>query len=190
MMNLLLLVSSSAILFMSCSLATEANVVYPPTTHTNLRHHAAVRNLGLTTTGLSAEEFVNQCTTHLLSDDTVTGDLISQEEFAQFLSNLCIEQQVCEEGTVLDFDNLSVELQLAFVSFLCNEPTESEREDCLNALKESGISFGYDVNDEEDVEVLESEIQQLCADAYLYAMRSGILPLTMGTYCAVFSMVR
>lgn len=143
-----------------------------------LLRHAAASGKSRHLQGETNDEFIDQCTTNLLSDDTIDDDLISQEEFSQFLSNLCVTLQVCEEGTSLEFENLSVELQLSFVLFLCNEPTESEREECLDELKEMGSSFGYSVG-AQDPAILQTEIQELCVNAYDHAMESGLLPPTL-----------
>lgn len=145
----------------------------------NLRAHGRLQERDVLLT--SQQEFIDQCTVSLLSDDAVDDDLISQDEFTQFLSGYCIQQAICDPGSTLDFTNLSVELQLAFVMFICNEPMEVEREQCLDELKNSGDSFGYFLQIEER-EVLDTEIAELCAQAYLHSIRSGLLlsPTTLG----------
>ena len=145
----------------------------------SLRH----RRTGVT--GSSSVDFVDQCTASLLSSNTIDDHFISQDEFSQFLSDYCVESGVCEAGTEMDFQSLNVELQLAFVLFICNQEEEMDRKACLEELNSKGGSFGYDLNVEE-LEVLNNEIQELCTVAYLQASRSGLLPPTIGKNMACF----
>ena len=143
---------------------------------------------------MEEQEFIDSCTARLLSDDSVADNLISQEEFALLLSDYCIEQGACKPGSTLDFENLSVEMQLAFVLFLCNEPTQVEQQRCLEELNAMGGPFGYDLQIEER-EVLDAEIAELCTQAYEYASLSGLLAPTVGEceyihismYCDIIS---
>ena len=160
-----------AVLLATLVLATRVVASFPTSRHVR-RHRQLV----------TEEDFMDQCTASLLSDAVVADDLISQDEFTQFLSEYCVQQQVCEESTSLDFTNLSVELQLAFVLFICNEPTEVERKRCLQELVADGEPFGYNVQEEEERDILDTELQELCSLTYLYASRSGLLPATTGTY--------
>jgi len=153
---------------------TAAAATFPRT------HHLRYRRMG-TVADTAAVDFIDSCTASLLSDDAVSDNLISQDEFTQFLSDYCTELQVCAPGSTLDFQNLSVELQLAFVLFICNEPAELDREACLVELNSMGQPFGYDLLVEER-EVLDTELQELCSLAFFQSSRSGLLPPTLGTY--------
>lgn len=123
-------------------------------------------------------EFVEQCTFVLLSDDTVDDGLISQDEFADFLSGYCIFLNVCDPDTEFDFESLSVQLQLAFVLFICDQPEDLERERCLDSLNDMGEQFGYDMS-AETFSSLELEVKQLCSQAYPHSLLMGLLPPTV-----------
>ena len=123
-------------------------------------------------------EFVEQCTSALLSDDTLDDGIISQDEFADFLTGYCISLNVCDPDTELDFDNLSVELQLVFVWSICDQPEDLERERCLDSLKDMGGRFGYDMS-AETFSIVEMEVKQLCFQAYPYSLLMGLLPPTV-----------
>jgi hypothetical protein len=123
--------------------------------------------------------FVDECTSFLLSDDTLDDGLISQDEFASFLSDYCILLGVCSADTELEFQNLSVELQLSFLLFICDQPQELEREECLDSFVSEGGEFGYDLSLNEFA-VVETEVEQLCSQSFQYASITGLLPPTVG----------
>lgn len=123
-------------------------------------------------------EFVEQCTFALLSDDAVDDGLISQDEFANFLTGYCILLNFCDPATEFDFESLSVQLQLAFVLFICDQPEDLERERCLDSLNDMGGEFGYDMS-AETFSVVEMEVKQLCSQAYPHSLMMGLLPPTV-----------
>jgi hypothetical protein len=123
--------------------------------------------------------FVDECTSFLLSGDTLDDGLISQDEFANFLSGYCILLGACSTDTELEFMNLSVELQLSFLLFICDQPTDLEREQCLDSLVSDGGEFGYDLSVNE-LATVEMEVEQLCSQSFQYASLTGLLPPTVG----------
>lgn len=129
---------------------------------------------------LEQSDFVDQCSAALLSDDVIQDGLISQDEFAAFLSNYCAQANLCDAGSQVDFTELSMQLQLSFVLLICDQPEESERELCLDSLIDSGEEFGYNVSEETNVD-MEQEVGELCSQSYVYAAQMGLLPSTAGT---------
>jgi hypothetical protein len=126
-------------------------------------------------------DFVDECKSFLLSDDTLDDGLISQDEFANFLTEYCISLNVCDNAGVTNFEfqNLSVELQLSFLLFICDQPQDLERKKCLDSLVNEGGEFGYDLSVNEFA-LVEMEIEQLCSQSFQYASFMGLLPPTIG----------
>lgn len=120
-----------------------------------------------------SEHFVTECFSYLLSPELTSDDLISQNDFTEFITHHCIQTEICEEGRVITFEELDISLQIAFILGVCSVDDEDSRMSCLDDLRvtwNSGNNFGLDA-DVEDINML---IWNLCAYSYGHLLEMGL----------------
>ena len=99
------------------------------------------------------EDFEKECHDNLLSKDVTWDELISQHEFAAFLTSYCISEFVCDKGDELEFVMLPTLVVLAFAVPVCaNEPL------CLIEAEEE---FGF-VYNKASKDLAETQITEMC----------------------------
>ncbi|KAL9184095.1 LOW QUALITY PROTEIN: hypothetical protein ACHAXT_002181 [Thalassiosira profunda] len=125
----------------------------------------------------SQERFVDECASYLLAPSFVGDGIVSQDEFVRFLIHHCIQKGMCDDRTILTFEELPVGLQLEFIYGACSTGTPGDREDrldgCVGHLEKMshvGVEFGFDADDA----VLEERLQHLCLQSYAYALEIGL----------------
>lgn len=111
-------------------------------------------------------EFILQCNTKLLSDETIQDSLISQKDFALFLKEFSIS--IGDPRSYTSYYELNVPLQLDFVWAIC--PTSlgnDEKRSCLHSLllNNVGNEFGLTVSDDK-IETVKQTIENLCANSW------------------------
>ena len=119
--------------------------------------------------------FVDDCTSYLLSPDTLKDGIISQTEYTQFLAHHCIEQELCDEGTVVEFEQLDINLQLEFVLGVCNHEDQVGKVQCVTNLEvmwRDNQQFGF-VNDN-DMNLLSNDVMDMCANTYNHVLDMGL----------------
>ena len=122
--------------------------------------------------------FVDDCTNYLLSPNGLDDGIVSDMEFAQFLSYHCIKRGLCNYGTAIAFEELDVGIQLEFVFGVCSheEQTKKEKVQCIDDLEmmwTHGDQFGFHVNDYY-LGGLTVDVRSMCINAYGYALEMGL----------------
>jgi len=118
--------------------------------------------------------FVDDCTSYLLSPDTLEDGIISQTEYTQFLARHCIQQDLCDDGTVVEFEQLDINLQLEFVLGVCNHEDQVRKVQCVTNLEvmwRDNQQFGFDVNDND---MLSNDVMDMCANTYNHVLDMGL----------------
>jgi hypothetical protein len=106
---------------------------------------------------LGGEVFIEECINRLLSTDVTSDGLISKAEFAEFLTEYCIWQLVCDPTDRYEFTSLPPQVQIAFVDPLCSiEPL---------CLIETNPEFGYIYN-ENTADGTIRYISEMCSSLY------------------------
>lgn len=105
--------------------------------------------------------FVNQCTSFLLSSPTTDDNIISQVEYADFFSNICITTHNCQEDYTTDYKKLSPILQLEFLWAECDRGDG----DCISVFYGDEDEFGFILTNDNRNEI-EEKIQALCTTVY------------------------
>lgn len=118
--------------------------------------------------------FEMQCRDTLLSGDTTWDGLISQTDYAAFLTKYCIAESTCNPDEPLQFQTLSTSLQAAFTDPLCS----SDGALCAVA---PGQDFGY-VYNKDTKYVVKGQIRDMC-DSLFPLLGSFVAP-TSGTSTA------
>ena len=119
--------------------------------------------------------FVDDCTSYLLSPDTLEDGIISQTEYTQFLARHCIQQDLCDDGTVVEFEQLDINLQLEFVLGVCNHEDQEGKVQCVTNLEvmwRDNQQFGFDVNNV-DMD-LRIDVLDMCANTYNHVLEMGL----------------
>jgi hypothetical protein len=112
-------------------------------------------------------DFEEYCVAYLISRYFTRDGLISQLDFAFFLTEYCAkESKMCEKDEDLKFSMLPTPIQLVFLGPLC-----AGKSLCL---VEIAPEFGYVYNDETK-EVVKIQMMELCSSLY---------PLIVGEYAA------
>ena len=118
--------------------------------------------------------FVDDCTSYLLSPNALEDGIISQTEYTQFLAHHCIQQELCDEGTVVEFEQLDINLQLEFILGVCNHEDQEGKVQCVTNLEvmwRDNQQFGFDVNDND---MLGNDIMDMCANTYNHVLDMGL----------------
>jgi hypothetical protein len=106
------------------------------------------------------DQYLAFCQEQLLSDDVAGDGLISQKDIADFAKTLCgilddedLTGLSCQTPQAPEFTNLSVEVQLLFVWFICPQGDDLIVISCLADFLTSVKDFGYvqDISAEEDM---------------------------------------
>lgn len=105
--------------------------------------------------------FVNQCTSFLLSSPTTDDNMISQVEYADFFSNICIMTNNCQEDYTTDYKKLSPILQLEFLWAECDRGDG----DCISIFYGDEDEFGFILTNDNRNEI-EEKIRALCTTVY------------------------
>lgn len=124
--------------------------------------------------------FEMQCRDTLLSGDSTWDELISQTDYAAFLTEYCISESTCNPDEPLEFQMLSASLQAAFTDPLCAE------DDDLCAVA-PGQDFGY-VYNKDTMYVVKGQIRDMC-DSLFPLLGSYVAP-TSGTSPASVTLQR
>lgn len=159
---------------------------YPPgplilsTARNNPPPERRIQQLSLLSEKNSA--FVSECTSFLLSPDSLQDGVISQDEYASFLLSQCRMEGLCGEGTTLGFEQLSIGLQLQFVRGVCPYNCLEDRLACIAGLQDMWIDdgeFGFLVSETGLFEVNEL-VNDMCVDAYSDAVEMGLITRASG----------
>lgn len=125
---------------------------------------------------ITSPDFVSQCASFLMSPERTEDGIISQDEFASFLDHRCRADSLCEEvGEELEFERLSLSLQLGFVKNVCQYNDVIENIDCIKKLERMWLNdgvFGFVV---EGSEKLKESVQNLCVNSFRNAVEMGLL---------------
>lgn len=125
---------------------------------------------------VNGSEFALQCALFLLSPERLEDGIISQDEFTAFLDHRCISEGRCANGDEqLEFERLSLDLQLGFVIGVCPIADLATRIGCIKSLEESWLDsgvFGFQVNAEENLSEL---VQEMCSGAYSDAVDASLI---------------
>jgi hypothetical protein len=126
-----------------------------------------------------SKRFEKECSKCLLSAAVTDDALISQHEFANFLTKYCHWDGVCQMDEILHFDMLPSPIQSAFVSPLCHDSNSNSMSanEGIWCIDETKNDFGYIYNDETKKEA-EKQIYDLCAS--LYPLVGEFVKGTMG----------
>ena len=114
--------------------------------------------------------FAVECAERLLSREVTDDNVISRDDFASFLRNYCISQDVCPNDIDLRFHHLNLLVQLAFVDPICSV-LSSDKIKCLNQLVVQwggggpNSDYGYNITSNNRRNV-EQEIIKLCGHIY------------------------
>lgn len=81
---------------------------------------------------------------------------------------------MCDDGTVITFEELDVGLQLEFILGICYHDKLVGKAQCIADLKtmqENGNEFGFDA----DVDGLEELVREMCFVSYHYILEMGLI---------------
>ena len=121
----------------------------------------------------SSTEFVSDCTSYLLSTESIKDGIVSQDEFASFLFSRC-PKELCNGDGMVEFEWISLNLQLSFVRGVCPFKNIEDRINCIEDLENMWLVdgvFGYDVSD--GIDKLEVLIKDMCENAFGYVIEMG-----------------
>ena len=130
--------------------------VSPPVADTNPTYFASHP-----TSGKERNKFEKECYSYLLAKHVVKDDLISQHDFAAFLTDYCQWESVCAKNEKLEFGMLPSPIQLIFMDPLCG----SSRSATAMCLVESDQDFGY-VYNASTIDATETQIAEICESLY------------------------
>lgn len=122
------------------------------------------------------DRFADDCTSYLLSPDFLEDDIISQTEFTRFLIHHCIQKGLCDDRTVINFNELETPLQLEFILGVCSHEEQVGKAQCIDDLRamwREGNQFGFDA-DAGDMELLVEDVREMCASSYGYVVEMGL----------------
>ncbi|KAL7539367.1 hypothetical protein ACHAXR_009277, partial [Thalassiosira sp. AJA248-18] len=120
-----------------------------------------------------SKRFADECTSYLLSPDFLEDGIISQTEFVRFLIHHCIQKGICDDRTIITFEELNVSLQLEFIFGVCSHDTQVGKAQCIDNLKtmwRDGNQFGFDV-DADDLGLL---VNEMCYMSHGYVLEMGL----------------
>jgi len=104
----------------------------------------------------SKQYFVDKCLLSLLSNTTLSDFVIADNEFVNFLRDVCITSGKCSPNDYFTFSSLDVFVQIEFIWLLC--PNQGDA--CLDFYLDQHI-LGFDVSSLEEKEKQE-RVQNLC----------------------------
>ena len=108
---------------------------------------------------LRKEKFTRDCHDYLLSKHVTEDKLVSQNDFADFITEYCQWEKVCDKSETLTFEMLPSTIQLVFAGPICEgEPMCSDEDQEL---------FGYmlDANTYDETERL---LTSMCETLYRF----------------------
>ena len=114
--------------------------------------------------------FEMQCRDTLLSGDATWDELISQNDYAAFLTEYCISESTCSPDESLQFQTLPTSLQHAFTDPICSE------DDTCDVTGEQDFGYVYNKDTEEVVEI---QIKDICDS--LFPLLGSLVAPTSGT---------
>jgi len=130
---------------------------------------------------LSQDQFVSFCRMRLLSNIVIEDGRISQHEVADFIQEVCtifdpeeIPKFQCPNPK---FPNLDIDVQLAFVWYICPNEDPADLVGCLAELGVSGREFGYPI-DLNNFDTVDSEIVSgFCCSLFPFMDSANMRPL-------------
>jgi hypothetical protein len=127
------------------------------------------------------DQYLAFCQEQLLSDNVERGGLISQKDIANFAKTLCgifDDEDVPELSCPTpEFSNLSVEVQLLFVWFICPQDDDLSVISCLGSYLISGNDFGYELNSSTEEDTA-NDVLGFCCSLIPKLARANLEPLT------------
>ena len=120
-------------------------------------------------------DFTTECTSFLLSPDSVADGIISQTEYSKFLFMRCRSDGLCGAKEEVDFEQLGLNLQLTFVRGVCPYSDVMERISCIQALERMWLDnglFGYEVRNNQG---LNEHVEDMCMNSYGDAVEMGLI---------------
>ena len=135
------------------------------------------------TAAINAEnQYLAFCQEQLLSDDVAGDGLISQNDIGNFAKNLC---GIMDDKDLPDlscptpeFTNLSVEVQLLFVWFICPQDDDLSVLSCLVDFVTSGLNFGYELESSTEKETAAANVLGFCCSLIPNLAGANLEPLT------------
>jgi len=135
--------------------------------------HPPERRIQSSTRDVMTSSFVDECSSFLLSPDSIKDGIVSQNEYASFLLSLCRSEDLCDDETNLEFEQLSLGLQLEFVRGVCPYVGLQERISCIDDLMSmwlEGGEFGFRVS-EDGIDAVSRHVKDMCMDTYADAVK-------------------
>lgn len=130
--------------------------------------------------------FVDDCSSFLLSPDSIEDGIVSQNEYASFLLSLCRSEDLCDDETNLEFEQLNLGLQLEFVRGACPYVGLEERISCIDDLESmwlEGGEFGFRVS-EDGIDAVSRHVKDMCMDTYADVVKMRLTG-ALGELCAL-----
>ncbi len=124
-------------------------------------------------------DWVQQCSTFLTSQNVVADGVISQNEFVDFMVTQCHAEDVCPKKMNLKFEQLDLNVQLKFISGICYHEDFADRSNCIYDLHDQWLennTFGFKIDDEGDH--TQSLIHSMCTEVYIDVVRMGFTRTT------------
>lgn len=132
------------------------------------------------------DKFLLECKANLLSYGVVFDGLISQDEAAGFIREVCTIMDHEDLGAfhcpTPTFWNLEPEVQLSFVWPICPNHDMGSLIGCLADFGISGEDFGYEMTSETSQSALEN-VQAFCCSLLPFVETAGIDPLVDPSVC-------
>jgi hypothetical protein len=128
------------------------------------------------------DQYLAFCQERLLSDEVAGDGLISQKDIANFAEALCdiLDDEDLPDLTcpTPEFTNLSVEVQLLFVWFICPQDDDLGVISCLADFVTSGFDFGYEQVESGTEEETAADVLGFCCSLIPKLVRAKLEPLT------------
>ena len=126
------------------------------------------------------DAFVEYCRSQLLSNRFAYDGLVSQNDAAQFIWDIC-DRMDDEDLPAFhcpnpNFFNLEPEVQLSFVWFICPHDEQVSLIECLTDLGLQGFDFGYPITSD-TLQEAENDVHGFCCSLLPFIERANIDPL-------------
>lgn len=131
--------------------------------------HPLERKIQSSTRIQMKSQFVDACSSFLLSPKSIKDGIVSQNEYASFLLSQCRLEGLCDDDTNLEFQQLDLVLQLKFVRGVCPYNGLEEKISCIDDLESMWLEageFGFRVS-ENGIDALSNHVEDMCIDTYV-----------------------